>query len=112
MRRGNSGAYRRGSMKRSWKAVIAGLALCASLSGAAFARDNDRRDNGYYQTRGDHDRDDGYYNNGYYGRGDRDGYYNNRYNGYRDDRDRDDGYRGNHYRNHRDRDDRRDHDRR
>ena len=100
-------------MKRSWKAVIAGIALFAGLSGAAFARDNDRRDNGYYQTRGDHDRDDGYYNNGYYndgyyGRG-RDDYYNN---GYRSDRDRDDGYRGNHYRNHRDRDDRRDYDRR
>lgn len=100
-------------MKRSWKAVIAGIALFAGLSGAAFARDNDRGDTGYYQTRGDHDRDDGYYNNGYYnngyyGRG-RDGYYNN---GYRGDRDRDDGYRGNHYRNHRDRDDRRDHDRR
>lgn len=103
-------------MKRSWKAAIAGLALLASLSGAALARDNDRRDNGYYQTRGDHDRDDGYnngyYNNGYYGRGGQYGYYNNGYNGSRGDRDRDDGYRGNHYRNHRDHDDRRDHDRR
>ncbi len=99
-------------MKRSWKAVVAGIALFAGLSGAAFARDLDRRDSGYYQTRGDHDRDDGYHNNGYYGRGGRDGYYNNGYYGNRGDRDRDDGYRGNHYRNHRDRDDRRDHDRR
>lgn len=102
-------------MKRSWKAVVAGIALFAGLSGAAFARDMDRRDTGYYQTRGDHDRDDGY-NNGY-GRGNRDGYYNNGYYnngyyGYRGDGDRDDGYRNNHNRNHRDRDDHGDHDRR
>lgn len=93
-------------MTRRWKGVIAGLALCLGLTGAAFGRDWDHRDgrnDGYYQNyRGDGDRDDGYY-----GRGGRDGYYRNGYYGYRGDGDRDDGYRNNRVRRHRDRDDRR-----